>query len=148
MGCAFLLFFVLFLFTKTRVPTQFILVIIQLYWHLYGFFIWIVSSVCERWVGYENVSLNSNYHTIGLASSILKWVRFILVYLVVMWRWWYLYWWVISLGSQYGNIVDHSSGSWGICLLTFVLIHQNCKGIWNLIQHIHVGLEIQPCVVQ
>ena len=65
-----------------------------------------------------------------------------------MWRWWDISWQVISLGSQYWNFVTHGSGSWGICILKFLLICHNFEGIWNLIWCTHVGLALQPSFYQ
>ena len=105
-------------------------------------------SGCKRWVGDKNVSLNSISHHIGLASRICKWVRWILVHLVFLWRWFYISWWIISFGSQYWNVIAHVSGCWSFFLLTFVFIYHNCKGILKLIWQTHVGFDIQPSICQ
>ena len=113
------------------------------------------ASTYKLWVLDAKVGLekkigvgSSSCHITGLTSNRCKWISGQIVYLLVLLRWRGVPWRVSSLGIRGVNVVAWGRISWGIRLLTFCVVNQNSKGIWNLIRCTRCRLKIQPSVFQ
>ena len=95
--------------------------------------------------GVQIDTYNSNPYS-GITFRISEWVSCRLIHMLRSWRAWFMLF--DSLGNRYENVFISRISSWGIRLLTLVMIGQNSAGIWKRIQRSLVGFSPQPSVWQ